>query len=65
MTHVKKRNSHCAPPRPRVVGPLERSQLWSLLSDEQRHRTLATLSGIVVRQLDVPRDDQEVRNEGS
>jgi hypothetical protein len=45
--------------------PLERSQLWSLLTDEQRHRTLATLSGIVVRQLGAPRDDQEVRNERS
>jgi len=65
VTHVKKRNSHCSPPRPRVVGLLERSQLWTLLSDEQRHRTLATLSGIVVRQLEAPRDDQEVRNERS
>jgi hypothetical protein len=38
-------------------------QLWSLLTDEQRHRTLVTLSGIVLRQLDAPRDDREVRNE--
>jgi hypothetical protein len=44
---------------------LERNQLWSLLTDEQRHRTLATLSGIVVRQLDAARNEQEVRNERS
>ena len=38
-------------------------QLWSLLTDEQRRRTLVTLSGIVLRQIDVPRDDLEVRDE--
>ena len=40
-------------------------QLWSRLTDEQRQRTLVTLSGIVIRQLDAPRDDQEVRDERS
>jgi hypothetical protein len=38
-------------------------QLWSLLTDEQRQRTLTTLSGIVLRQLDAPRSDTEVRDE--
>jgi hypothetical protein len=38
-------------------------QLWSLLTDEQRRRTLTTLSGIVLRQLDAPQDDTEVRHE--
>jgi hypothetical protein len=37
--------------------------LWSLLTDEQRQRTLVTLSGIVLRQLDAPRHDPEVRDE--
>jgi hypothetical protein len=40
-------------------------QLWTLLTDEQRQRTLVTLSGIVLRHLDAHRDDQEVRNERS
>jgi hypothetical protein len=38
-------------------------QLWSLLTAEQRQRTLTTLSGIVLRQLDAPHDDTEVRDE--
>ena len=52
-----------APPRPPVVGRVELVQLWSQLTDEQRQRTLVTLSGIVLRQLDAPRKDQEVRDE--
>jgi hypothetical protein len=39
--------------------------LWNLLTDEQRQQTLATLSGIVLRQLDAPRGVQEVRDERS
>jgi hypothetical protein len=35
------------------------------LTVEQRQRTLATLSGIVVRQLDALRDETEVRDEHS
>jgi hypothetical protein len=40
-------------------------QLWNLLTDEQRQRTLRTLSGIVLRQLDAPPNDPEVRDERS
>jgi hypothetical protein len=40
-------------------------QLWNLLTDEQRQRTLRTLSGIVLRQLDAPPNDLEVRDERS
>jgi hypothetical protein len=65
VTNVKKCGNHRSPPRRRLVRPLERNQLWSQLTDEQRHRTLATLSGIVVRQLDAARNEQEVRNERS
>ena len=54
--------SHCSPPRASVIRPSRLDQLWSLLTDEQRQRTLVTLSGIVVRQLDAPRDDGEVRD---
>jgi hypothetical protein len=38
-------------------------QLWNLLTDKQRQRTLATLSSIVLRQLDASRDEKEVRDE--
>jgi hypothetical protein len=38
-------------------------QPWERLTDEQRQRTLVTLSSIVIRQLDAPRDDQGVRDE--
>jgi hypothetical protein len=47
------------------VGPSELHLLWDRLTDEQRQRTLVTLSSIVNRQLDAPRDDQEVRDERS
>jgi hypothetical protein len=42
---------------------LEIDHLWSRLTDEQRQRTLVILSGIVVRQIDAPRNDPEVRDE--
>ena len=45
------------------MGPSELQPLWDRLTDEQRQRTLVTLSGIVMRQLGAPRDDQEVRDE--
>jgi hypothetical protein len=38
-------------------------RLWSQLTDEQRQRTLATLSDIVLRQLDALCSDEEVRDE--
>jgi hypothetical protein len=57
--------SSSLPPRPSVVGSLEIDRLWSLLTDEQRQRTLVTLSRIVVQQLDAPPDGQEVRDECS
>jgi hypothetical protein len=41
------------------------NHLWSLLTGEQRQRTLVTLSGIVLRQLAAPRDEQEVRDDRS
>ena len=53
------------PPRPSTVRPLAIDHLWSLLTDEQRQRTLVTLSGIVLRQLDAPRNNEEVRDERS
>ncbi len=51
------------PPRPPIVAPLALDHLWNLLTDEQRQRALATLSSIVLRQLDAPRDEKEVRDE--
>jgi hypothetical protein len=42
---------------------LPTDQLWHLLTDEQRQRTLITLTGVVLRQLDAPLNAQEVRDE--
>jgi hypothetical protein len=47
------------------VRPSALDQLWDRLTDQQRQRTLLTLSSIVMRQLDAPRHDQEVRDEPS
>jgi hypothetical protein len=65
VPHVKKCHRPRPPPRRAVVTPLVIDQLWSLLTDDQRQRTLLILSGIVLRQLDAPRDDLEVRDEDS
>jgi hypothetical protein len=45
------------------VQPSPLDRLWDRLTDEQRRRALLALSSIVIRQLDAPRDDQEVRDE--
>ena len=65
VLHVTSHRTHRSPPRLSVVKPAALDQLWSLLTDEQRQRTLITLCGIVLRQLDAPRDDQEVRDDRS
>jgi hypothetical protein len=65
VTHVRNRRTSRSPPRPHIVGRLSLDQLWNLLTDEQRQQTLATLSGIVLRQLDAPRGVQEVHDERS
>lgn len=62
-THVRKQLSPRSPPRPASHKPPAIDRLWSLLTDEQRQRTLLTLSGIVLRQLDAPRNEPEVRDE--
>ena len=48
-----------------IVRPSAIDHLWDRLTDEQRQRTLVILSSIVIRQLDAPRDEQEVRDEPS
>ena len=53
------RRTQAGYPAPRY---LQSGRVRNLLTDEQRQRTLVTLSGIVVRQLDAPRDDGEVRD---
>jgi hypothetical protein len=65
VAHVTKRRSRCSPPRTATVQPSALDHLWARLTDEQRQRTLATLSGVVIRQLDAPRDGPEVRDEPS
>jgi hypothetical protein len=47
------------------IRPAALDHLWDRLTNEQRQRALATLSSIVIRQLDAPRDEQEVRDEVS
>lgn len=56
-------NHHRPPPRRISVAPLPTDGLWDLLTDEQRQRTLMTLSGIVARQFDGHLDEREVRDE--
>jgi hypothetical protein len=63
VTHVTSRRSRCSPPRATIVRTSALDQLWDRLTEPQRQRTLVTLSGIVMRQLDAPRDDQEVRDD--
>ena len=65
VNHVTSCRSHCSPARVSVILPSRLDQLWSLLTDEQRQKTLIALSGIVVRQLEAPRDDGEVRDASS
>jgi hypothetical protein len=65
VAHVTRRRSRCSPPRTSTVRPSALDQLWARLTDEQRQRTLITLSSIVIRQIDAPRDDPEVRDEPS
>jgi hypothetical protein len=65
VRHVTRIYSRRSPPRPSIAGTMVPSQLWNLLTDEQRQRTLVTLSSIVVRQLDAPLNGQEVRDERS
>jgi hypothetical protein len=63
VTRVTSRRSHCSPPRATIVRTSALDQLWDRLTDQQRLRTLVTLSSIVMRQLDAPRDDPEVRDD--
>ena len=52
-----------SPPRPSQIPLSTLDRLWSILTSEQRQRTLTTLSGVVLRQLDAPQDETEVRDE--
>jgi len=63
VPYVPRRCPHRSPPRPSAGGGVALDHLWRLLTEEQRQRTLSTLSGIVLRQLDAPRDEREVRDE--
>jgi hypothetical protein len=65
VLHVTSHRAHRSPPHLSVVKAAALDQLWSLLTDQQRQRTLITLCGIVLRQFDAPHDDQEVRDDHS
>ena len=39
------------------------NRLWETLSEQTRQQTLATLSQIIVQQLQLPQDQEEVENE--
>lgn len=65
VTHVKGNRSHRSPPRQVLRETVGLDQLWNLLTDPQRQRTLVVLSGIVVRQVDAPLDESEVPDERS
>jgi len=64
-THVRRNRSYRSPPRLVLRRPVGLDQLWSQLTDAQRQQTLATLSGIVARQLVAPLVEEEVSNERS
>ena len=53
------------PPRPVPDGAVSLDRLWGLLTEAQRQQTLVVLSSIVVRQVDAPLDDREVRDDRS
>jgi hypothetical protein len=61
VNHAARNYRRRAPPRPANPPPLD--QLWNLITDDQRQRTLVTLSSVLLRQLDIPRDEKEVRDE--
>lgn len=55
--------SRRSPPHPATPLPID--QLWNLITDDQRQRTLVTLSRVLLRQLDGARDEKEVPDEGA
>ncbi|HEY1599421.1 MAG TPA: hypothetical protein VGG64_07450 [Pirellulales bacterium] len=63
MVHAFRRYPRRSPPRPPADVPAAPDPLWRLLTDEQRRQTLSTLSRIVLRQLDAPRNESEVCHE--
>ena len=63
MFHVTRRHRQCSHPRAAIAKRLRIDQLWDLLTHEQRAKTLLALTAVVVRQLDVPPVEQEVRDE--
>jgi hypothetical protein len=63
VPRATRRRNRCSPPRTSNNRPTALDLFWARLTDEQRQRTLATLSSIVIRQLDAPRGDPEVRDE--
>jgi hypothetical protein len=63
VARVTRRRSRCSPPRTSIARSSALDHLRARLTDEQRQRTLLTLSSIVIRQLGAPRDDPEVRDE--
>jgi hypothetical protein len=65
MARATWRRSRSSPPRTSITRSAALDHLWARLTEEQRQRTLLTLSGIVIRQLGAPRDEQEVRDEVS
>jgi hypothetical protein len=59
VPHVIRHRTRRPPPRPPQVQHSTLDRLWSLLTIEQQQQTLTMLSGIVLRQLEVPRDEDE------
>lgn len=51
------------PPDPSVTQRLSLQQLWAVLPDEQRRRTIQVLSQVVANQLQAPPNDKEVPHE--
>ena len=60
VNHVRRHRSRYSPPR---LEPPPIDQLWNRLTSDQRRRTLTTLSSLVVRLLDAPRNEKGVHDE--
>lgn len=58
---IAKKGLPTAPSKPPAA--LYLNQLWKALADEDRRRTLTTLSQIVAKQLQPPPDAKEVEHE--
>lgn len=64
-THATQTHHHRSPPRPTEAERDRPDPIWQSLTDELRQKIFLTLTRILLKQLDAPPDEKEVRNEQS